>query len=69
MLATSDNPEGSGVLTPIANFVANPAGAAIVDAVSALRKPLTTAAGPERRYLVIAPDDDGKIGSAVKVSP
>jgi hypothetical protein len=60
--------DGSGELTPIAHFIANAAGAAIVDAVSQLREPLTTAAGAERRYLVIAPDDHGKIGSAVQVS-
>lgn len=68
VLATSMRPDGSGALTLIAHFMSNPAGAAIVDAVSPLRRPLTTDVDADRRYLVIAPEQSGNAGSVVQVS-
>ena len=67
-LATSMKADGSGPLTPIAKFMSNPAGAAIVDAVGALRTPLIGSAAESRLYLVVAMDADGKPGSVLQVS-
>lgn len=67
-LATSPQADGSGVLTPIAKFMSNPAGAAIVDAVGALRSALDGRASSGRSYLVVASDQDGKPGQALQVS-
>ena len=67
-LATSMQADGSGVLTPIAKFMSNPAGAAIVDAVGALRSTLAGNIPPSRAYLVVAMEQDGRPGKALQVS-
>jgi YVTN family beta-propeller protein len=67
-LATSMKADGSGALTPIAKFMSNPAGAAIVDAVGALRTPLIGTAAEGRLYLVVTTDADGKPCSVLQVS-
>jgi hypothetical protein len=67
-LATSTQADGSGVLTPIAKFMSNPAGAAIVDAVGALRSALDGRASSGRSYRVVASDQDGKPGQTLQVS-
>lgn len=57
LLALSSHPDGSGTLEPLARFMGNPAGAAIVNTVGPLRQAVgrdTPPAGSERRYLVIA---------------
>lgn len=66
-LALSMNANGSGTLEPIANFMSNPAGAAIVNAIGQLRKLVTGSEISPKRYLVVAPVNDGKIGSALQV--
>ena len=66
-LALSNNADGSGPLDPIAKFVGNPAGAAIVGAVGPLRKVVQGTTGNARRYLVIAPNVDDKPGAAIQV--
>lgn len=66
-LALSNNADGSGPLDPIAKFMGNPAGAAIVGAVGPLRKVVQGAAGNARRYLVIAPNVDDKPGAPIQV--
>ena len=60
-LATAPNADGSGALVQLAKFTANPAGAAIVDAVGELRTVLNGTDGAQRRYLVIAKEADGKV--------
>ena len=67
-LATSTQADGSGTLTPIAKFMSNPAGAAIVGAVGALRSTLAGNGGAARAYLVVATEQDGKPGKALQVS-
>lgn len=66
LLALSSSADGSGVLDPVAQFMTNPAGAAIVVAVGPLRQSVK-AAGVLRRYLVIAPVNDGKPGTPVQI--
>lgn len=68
VLAISTKSDGSGELTPIVRFTTNPAGAAIVDAISPLRKAIGSDAGDARRYLVIAQDNDGSLGAVLQVS-
>ena len=67
-LATSMQADGSGPLVPIAKFMSNPAGAAIVDAVGALRSPLAGNGSTPRQYLVVTDEQDGKPGKALQVS-
>ena len=66
VLALANNPDGSGKLEPVANFMTNPAGAAIVIAVGPLRQAVGSDSAP-RRYLVIADVRDGQPGTPVQV--
>ena len=67
VLALSGHADGSGTLEPIANFMSNPAGAAVVTAVGPLRKAVAGSESAPKRYLVIAAINDGKTGSALQV--
>lgn len=69
-LAFADHPDGSGNLEALANFMTNPVGAAIVNALGQIRQlvtPGTNTAADKRRYLVIAPQVSGKAGTPVQV--
>jgi hypothetical protein len=66
-LALSNNTDGSGPLDPIAKFMGNPAGAAIVGAIGPLRKSVAGTSGNPKRYLVIAPVVDDKAGTPIQV--
>ncbi len=67
VLALANSPDGSGTLEPVANFMTNPAGAAIVVAVGPLRQAVQASATGSRRYLVIAGVRDGQPGTPVQV--
>ena len=67
VLAFADHVDGSGSLQPLAAFMTNPAGSAIVNAVGPIRQIVQNAAQSERRYLVIAPGVAAKFGGAVQV--
>jgi YVTN family beta-propeller protein len=67
VIALSNDPTGAGLLEPLAQFKANPAGAAIVNAVGPIRQIIGAEDKAQRRYLVIAPAQDGKAGAAVQV--
>jgi len=67
VLALSGNPDGSGTLEPVATFMANPAGAAIVVAVGPLRHAVEASDTGPRRYLVIADIRGGQPGIPVQV--
>jgi YVTN family beta-propeller protein len=67
VLALSDNPAGNAPLQELAEFSTNPAGAAVVNAVGPIRQLVTPDTPAPRRYLVIAPLKDGKLGEAVQV--
>jgi YVTN family beta-propeller protein len=66
VLALSDKPQGGGALQPLSAFMTNPAGSAIVNAAGPIRQIVHGKAGPERRYLVIAPGDASAIGKPVQ---
>ena len=54
VLALSDRADSSGRLEPLASFMTNPAGAAVVNAVGPIRQVVQGEADMPRRYLVIA---------------
>jgi YVTN family beta-propeller protein len=66
-LALSNKADGSGPLDPIARFMSNPAGAAIVGAIGPLRKMVQGSGDNVKRYLVIAPVVDDKPGLPIQV--
>ena len=67
LLALSMNADGSGALEPVAKFMTNPAGAAIVNAIGPLRKSVEGNPNTPRRYLVISVMTDDKPGAPVQV--
>jgi YVTN family beta-propeller protein len=66
VLALAGNPDGSGPLEAVANFMANPAGAAVVVTLGPLRRVIEANDSATRRYLVIADVRDGKPGVPVQ---
>jgi YVTN family beta-propeller protein len=70
VLGLSDNSDGSGAVEGLANFMTNPAGSAIVNAIGQIRQVVSVndaQATGARRYLVIAPQVNGKSGAVVQV--
>ena len=67
ILALSSEADGGGTLQPLAGFMTNPAGAAIVNAIGPIRQVVQADAGPARRWLVIASGTAAAPGAAVQV--
>ncbi|CAG2142121.1 hypothetical protein LMG19282_02173 [Cupriavidus campinensis] len=68
VLALASRADGGGPLEPLAAFMTNPAGSAIVNAIGPIRQVVRDDAGAgARRYLVIAPSENGKPGAPVQV--
>jgi YVTN family beta-propeller protein len=67
MLALAKRADGSGALQPLASFMTNPAGAAIVNAVGPIRQLVRGEGDTPRRYLVIVPG--ATTGAAKPVQP
>ena len=67
VLALSSDPGGAGQLEPLAGFMTNPAGAAIVNAVGPIRQVVQTTGPTPRRYLVIAAGTPSAIGARVQI--
>ena len=67
ILALSTDATGSGTLQPLAAFMTNPAGAAIVNAIGPIRQLVQGDSGPARRWLVIAPGTAAAPGAPVQV--
>lgn len=57
VLALADHYDGSGRLQPLAAFMTNPAGSAIVNAAGPIRQIVDQNGKADKRYLVIAPGD------------
>ncbi len=66
-LALSEKADGGGTLQPLAAFMTNPAGAAVVDTVGPIRQLVEAKQDEVRRYLVIAPGAASDLGAAVQV--
>jgi YVTN family beta-propeller protein len=67
VLALADHGDGSGTLQPLAGFMTNPAGSAIVNAAGPIRQIVDQSAAAARRYLVIASGDAAMPGEAVQI--
>ena len=67
VLALADHVDGSGSLQPLAAFMTNPAGSAIVNAIGPIRQIVGPSAKAERRYLVVAPAGTTTSSAAVQV--
>ncbi|MGE5158260.1 MAG: YncE family protein [Gemmatimonas sp.] len=67
ILALADHIDGSGSLQPLAAFMTNPAGSAIVNATGPIRQIVDPSAKAERRYLVVAPAAATTSSEAVQV--
>jgi YVTN family beta-propeller protein len=67
LLALSANPDGSGPVEPLAAFMTNPAGAAVVNAIGPIRQFVEGAGPSPRRYLVILSGTAAAPGAPVQV--
>jgi YVTN family beta-propeller protein len=68
VLALTTNPDGTGTIEPVAQFMTNPAGAQIVNAVGPIRQIVDPAAPArnDRRYLTVMTVENGKPGQPVQ---
>jgi YVTN family beta-propeller protein len=66
LLGLTNSPTGTGEIQPLAAFMSNPAGAAIVDAAGPIRQIVQGDAKVERRYLVIAEGTVAQPGKVVQ---
>ncbi len=67
VLALARQANGEGELEPLAAFMTNPAGSAIVNAVGPIRQIVQGEEKMPRRYLTIVPGTASKFGTAVQV--
>ena len=67
VLALSDDAKGGGVLHPLAAFITNPAGAAIVNTIGPIRQVVQDASPDVRKALVIVPGTPDKLGTALQI--
>lgn len=67
VLALASSPDGSGALQPLASFMTNPAGSAIVNANGPIRQLVGDMVPADRRYLVIVPGSPNKMGDPVQI--
>lgn len=67
VLALAEREDGTGSLQPLAVFMTNPAGSAIVNAAGPIRQIVDQGARADRRYLVIASGEAAKPGETVQV--
>ena len=67
VLALAHEPSGAGSLESLTNFMTNPAGAAVVNAIGPIRQMVQGEVMIQRRYLVIAPGTGDQHGAPVQV--
>ena len=67
VLALADQADGGGTVQPLAAFMSNPAGSAIVNAVGPIRQIVQDNAKSEKRYLIIASGNATKFGAPVQI--
>lgn len=67
VLALAERGDGSGPLQPLAAFMTNPAGSAIVNAAGPIRQIVGQSAVAGKRYLVIVSGDAAGPGEAVQI--
>jgi YVTN family beta-propeller protein len=67
VLALSSDAKGAGPLEPLAGFMTNPAGAAVVDTVGPIRQIAQAGGKDARRVLVIASGTPASLGDRVQI--
>jgi YVTN family beta-propeller protein len=67
VLALANRADGAGTLEPLASFMTNPAGSAIVNAIGPIRQIVQGEADSPRRYMVIVPGSATQLGKPVQV--
>jgi len=67
VLGLSSNADGQGTAEPLASFLTNPAGSAIVNAIGPIRQIVREGTDASRRYLVIVPGSPAQMGRPVQV--
>jgi YVTN family beta-propeller protein len=67
VLALAERGDGTGPLQPLAAFMTNPAGSAIVNAAGPIRQIVDQSSAAAKRYLVIAAGDAAVPGEAVQI--
>jgi YVTN family beta-propeller protein len=67
VLALASESKGRGPLQPLARFMTNPAGSAIVSAVGPIRQIVKGEDQVQRRYLIIVSGTPDKLGAAVQI--
>jgi YVTN family beta-propeller protein len=67
VLALAEQADGKGALQPLATFMTNPAGSAIVNTTGPIRQIVRSDAKSERRYLVVAEGTAAQLGAVVQV--
>ena len=67
VLALADSADGGGALQPLAAFMTNPAGSAIVNTTGPIRQIVQNPQTSARRYLVIASGDAANPGEPVQI--
>ncbi|MBR1201959.1 MULTISPECIES: YncE family protein [unclassified Bradyrhizobium] len=67
VLGLAERADGTGSVEPLAAFMTNPAGSAIVNTTGPIRQIVQSAAKAERRYLVITSGEPAKLGAVIQV--
>jgi len=67
VLALASRADGSGAVEPLASFMSNPAGSAVVNAIGPIRQVVQGGADAPRRYLVIVPGSAAELGKPLQV--
>jgi YVTN family beta-propeller protein len=67
VLALASGADGSGSVEVLASFMTNPAGAAIVNAVGAIRQVVQGGVETPRRYLIISPGTEAEHGKPIQI--
>ncbi len=67
VMALAAAPDGSGSLQPLAKFMTNPAGSAIVNTTGPIRQIVSPDGGGSRRWLVVAETNGDAVGRVVQV--
>lgn len=67
VLGLASSPDGKGPIQPLAKFMTNPAGSAIVNAIGPIRQLVSDAGHDQRHFLVIASGDPASLGPVMQV--
>jgi len=67
VLGLASSPDGKGPIQPLAKFMTNPAGSAIVNAIGPIRQLVSDAGPDQRHFLVIASGDPASLGPVMQV--